>query len=179
VRAPEPWHAIIDRFTATLVHFYASNDIQLLLPIVIKEYKLQYRHLVTSVASDFHPSAPENPLTAPFTNDRDRGYLGGMDVGEGSMMLDRSKQGNLSSSTASVRKLAQVSRTGPIFNSGALQEACDGVVSAMRLRHDDSLEELQGAVEYLLDTVIRAKRSKVARGIRGDRRHLRIAPKTT
>jgi len=95
-------------------------------------------------------------------------------------MLDRvTKQGNPSSLTDSTRKLAQGSRTGRIFNSSALQGAYDGVVSAMRLRHDDSLEELQGAVEYLLDAVIKAKRARAARGIRGDRGQLRIAPKTS
>jgi len=82
-------------------------------------------------------------------------------------MLNRvTKQSNPLSLPDSVRKLPQGSRIGLVFNTGALQAAYEGVVSAMRRGHDGSLEELQGAVEYLLDTVITAKRARATQGMR-------------
>jgi hypothetical protein len=63
------------------------------------------------------------------------------------------------------------------FNSNKLREAYDGVAAAMQGLQLASLEELQGAVEFLLDAVMMERRSKgkpvkngAARIVRGDPR---------
>jgi hypothetical protein len=46
------------------------------------------------------------------------------------------------------------------LDSGKLEEAYGRVVALMRRRQTNSLEELQGAVEYLLDAIVTQRRSK-------------------
>ena len=85
-------------------------------------------------------------------------------------MLNRvTKNGNVSSWPGAVGKLPRDSKISPVFNSRVLQGAYESVALAMRRPNDDSLEELQGAVEYLLDTVIAAKRASGPRGVRRSR----------
>lgn len=75
------------------------------------------------------------------------------------------KHGNSSRLTDSVARSPRSLQTSPPTNWSVLLEAYESVVSAMRSGHDYSLEELQGAVEYLLDAVIAARRAGPTRGI--------------
>ena len=49
------------------------------------------------------------------------------------------------------------------LDSSKVEEAYRGVVAVMQRSQNASLEELQGAVEYLLDAIVTQRRSKHSR----------------